>query len=223
MSKNFFQKIFLWLIGGFLAIGVWVFGAIMLGKTIPYFSFEYATNFLGTKQNSTLDQPIFRSAFYVHITSALVVMVVGIWQFFPIFLRKKPVLHRFFGKIYVFGILILAAPSGMVLAYFANGGLTSRVGFSLQCIVWFALTAAAFREILRKNWQLHIHLMLRSYAVTMAAWSLRTESYFLFYYLGTKPIETYQAVTWLSWVGNLVLIEWAIYFGLGRWLFRKSV
>jgi hypothetical protein len=221
MSNLFSKKAVSWLIGSFFAVGVLAFGAIMFGKTIPYFSFEYALNFLGTKQNSTLDQPFFHPAFYVHISSALVVMLVGIWQFFPVFLRKKPVLHRILGKIYVFGVLIFAAPSGLVLAYFANGGLTSRVGFSLQCFVWFALTAAAFREILRKNWLLHVHLMLRSYAVTMAAWSLRTESYFLFYYLGTKPIETYQTVTWLSWVGNLVLMEIAIYFGLGRWLLQK--
>ncbi len=211
-----FKKIGGWLIGALFLAGVLAFGRVMMGKTLPYFSFERAINFLGTKQDFVLDNPVFMAAFYVHISSALVVMVVGAFQFFPIILRKKPAVHHFLGKIYILGTLFLAAPSGMVLAKFANGGLTSRVGFSLQCIVWFALTAAAWWEIRQRRWLEHTHFMLRSYAVTLAAMSLRTESYWMYYCLGTKPIETYQTVTWLSWVGNLVVIECLIYFGLGR-------
>lgn len=205
-----------WVLGGLFLAGVLAFGGVMFGKTTPYFSFERAINFLGTKQDFVLDNPVFRAAFYTHITSALIVMVVGAFQFFPIILKKKPGFHHFFGKIYIFGILFFAGPSGMVLAKFANGGLTSRVGFSLQCIVWVALTAAAWWEIQQRNWLGHTHFMLRSFAVTLAAMSLRTESYWMYYWLGTKPIETYQTVTWLSWVGNLLLVECLIYFGLGR-------
>ncbi len=211
-----------WLVGGLFFLGVMAFARVMLGKTLPYFSFEKAVNFLGTKQDSVLENPVFRAAFYVHISTAIIVMVVGAGQFFPFLLRKKPAVHRLLGKVYVLGILFFAAPSGMVLAKFANGGLPSRVGFSLQCLVWFALTAAAWREIRRRRWLNHTHFMMRSYAVTLAAMSLRTESYWMLYSLGTKPIETYVTVTWLSWVGNLVVVECMIYLGLGRLLVSRS-
>mgnify|MGYP000947240598 CR=1 FL=1 len=216
LKKLGWLRLVAWLAGGLFAAGVLAFGQVMFGKTLPYFSFERAINFLGTKQDFVLDNPVFMAGFYVHISSAIVVMLAGVWQFFPIILRKKPSFHRFLGKIYIFGILFLAAPSGMVLAKFANGGLPSRVGFSLQCAVWFALTAAAWWEIRHRRWLDHTHFMLRSYAVTLAALSLRSESYLMYFWLGTKPIETYQTVTWLSWVGNLVLAECLIFFGFGR-------
>jgi hypothetical protein len=50
--------------------------------------------------------------------------------------------------------------------------------------------------------------------------SLRVESYLMYYYLGTKPIETYLTVTWISWVGNLLIADVLIYFGLARQFLR---
>jgi hypothetical protein len=63
--------------------------------------------------------------------------------------------------------------------------------------------------------------MMRSLAVTLAAMSLRLESYALYYGLHTKPIETYLTVTWLSWTGNLLLTEVLIRAGVARSLLRK--
>ena len=64
-------------------------------------------------------------------------------------------------------------------------------------------------------------MMILSYAITLAAMSLRTESYFMVYLFETKPIETYLTVTWLSWVGNLLIAQVLIYFGLGKNLVEK--
>lgn len=62
---------------------------------------------------------------------------------------------------------------------------------------------------------------VRSYAVTLAALALRGESYVMYYAFHTKPIETYLTVTWLSWVGNLLLAEALLELGLGRYLLRE--
>jgi hypothetical protein len=105
----------------------------------------------------------------------------------------------------------------LVLAFYANGGLPAKVGFTLQCLVWWGLTWVAWREIKNRRFLSHADMMIRSFAVTLAAMSLRTESYFMYYWFETKPIETYVTVTWLSWVGNLLLAEALIYAGLGKW------
>jgi Predicted membrane protein (DUF2306) len=199
--------------------GILIFTGIMFLKIVPYMDFGYSTNFLGTKTNSVLNKMHFRTAFYIHITSSLLVMGGGIFQFFPRILRHYPRFHRNFGKFYLGSILLLAAPSGLVLAAYANGGLAAKVGFSIQCFVWWFTTYFAFIEIKRGNVPKHIDMMLRSYAVTLAAMSLRLESYVMYYAFETKPIETYLTVTWLSWVGNLLIIELLIYWGLGRKLF----
>lgn len=215
LNLNFIIKIF----GYGFAVAILVFTFIMLTKVLPYMTFERALNFLGTKPDSVLDKSHFIWAFYIHIISSLFVMGGGIFQFFPILIQKYPLVHRNIGKMYVFFILILAAPSGLVLATYANGGLAARVGFSLQCIVWWTVTYMAWQEIMNKRFESHANMMIRSFAVTLAAMSLRTESYFMYYWLDTKPIETYITVTWLSWVGNLLIAEVLIYNNLGTKLF----
>jgi Na+-transporting NADH:ubiquinone oxidoreductase subunit NqrE len=193
----------------------------MATKVWPYLGFEYAINFLGTKPDAVLQRPVFQWGFYVHITTSTVVMAVGIVQIWPQVARRWPVLHRYLGRVYATLILLLAAPSGLVLAVYANGGLSTQVGFALQCVVWWAFTAIAWWEIRQRQHLRHVEMMLRSLAITLAAFSLRSESYLMKSLLGTKPMETYLTVTWLSWVGNWILIELAIYLGLGRVLYKK--
>ena len=208
-------------IGYIVALIVLVFAGIMFSKVVPYMTFEYAINFLGTKSDATLHKSYYMWAFYVHITSSILVLAGGVFQFFPVLLRGGAKWHRLIGKLYVGSILIFAAPSGLVIAAFANGGLAAKVGFSLQCFVWWFCTFAGWREIMHRRIEAHTVWMWRSFAITLAALSLRTESYFMHYYLGTKPIETYLTVTWLSWVGNLMLVECLLYFGVHKRHLRK--
>ena len=192
------------------------FTLVMIEKVIPYMGFQHAINFLGTKSDEVLGKPYFILAFYIHITTSIVALCSGIFQFSLFLLKKYPTIHRSIGKIYVATILLLAAPSGLVIAFYANGGLGCKAGFILQCFVWWILTYWAYETILKKQYLLHTNMMLRSFALTLAAMSLRTESYLMYYFFQTKPIETYQTVTWLSWVGNLLFIEVLIYYGLSK-------
>ncbi len=199
-----------------LVVAVVGFTVVMLTMVFPYMSFERALNFLGTKPDSTLDSQTFVTAFYIHITSSFIALFGGVWQFSSTIYQRYPILHRRVGMAYIVSILFLAAPSGMVLATFANGGLPAKVGFSFQCILWWLATAAAWRAIKQKNYLLHNEMMIRSYALTLAALTLRTESYMMHYLLLTKPMETYVTVTWLSWVGNLVVAECLIIAGTSK-------
>ena len=203
------------------ALLIAAFAGLMLTKTLPYYTFQKGIHFLTTKSDDTNDNPVFRAGFYVHITTSLLVLVAGLGQFLPGLARRGPGLHRRLGKFYVIGILALAAPSGLILARFANGGLAAQVGFSLQCLVWWLCTWRAYRAARQRQWSLHVEWMLRSYAVTLAALALRGESYVMYYVFETKPIETYLTVTWLSWVGNLILIELLIEGGLGQYFLRE--
>jgi hypothetical protein len=197
------------------------FTVVMLTQVIPYLHFEPGIRFLSTKTAKTLESTLFLGGFYVHIISSLIVLTAGLPQFLPTLTRKWRSFHRTIGKVYILGILVLAAPSGLILALFANGGLASQTGFTLQCLVWWCCTFAAYRKIREKNFPEHIRWMIRSYAVTLAAMSLRTEAYLMHYLFHTKPIETYITVTWLSWVGNLFLAELMIGLGLDKFLLKK--
>lgn len=208
---------------GGVGLGVLLFTGLMLTKVVPYLSFEPGIDFLTTKSEETNADPLFRLGFYVHITSSLWVLLSGLVQFFPGLWAGRRNLHRTLGKVYVGSILFLAAPSGLILAFYANGGLVAKVGFTLQCIVWWLSSWQAYRTARQRLWQAHTEWMLRSYLVTLAAMSLRLESYAMFYLLQTKPIETYLTVTWLSWTGNLVLAEVLIQAGVARRLLRRAL
>lgn len=210
--RRFFATLFL--------LSVAAFTLLMLTKVVPYLSFEPEIDFLTTKTDRVLARQDFQFSFYIHIVSSLWVMGIGISQFIPSFLKKYSNLHQTLGKIYVFSVLFLAAPSGLGLAIYANGGLPAKVGFSLQCVVWWLTTWAAWLEIQKKRWQTHIEWMMRSYAVTLAAMSLRVGSYALVFFFHTKPIETYLTVAWLSWVGNLAIVEGLIYAGMSERLLK---
>lgn len=210
--RRFFATLFL--------LSVTAFTLLMLTKVVPYLSFEPDIDFLTTKTDRVLARQDFQFSFYIHIVSSLWVMGIGISQFIPSFVKKYSNLHQTLGKIYVFSILFLAAPSGLGLAIYSNGGLPAKVGFSLQCVVWWLTTWAAWREIQKKRWQTHIEWMMRSYAVTLAAMSLRVGSYALVFFFHTKPIETYLTVAWLSWVGNLAIVEGLIYAGMSERLLK---
>lgn len=203
------------------ALGVFVlfFCTVMLTKTVPYFWEANDYNFLSTKSSSTTNNLLFRCAFFIHISSSWIVIVSGLLLF--LFLKRKGKVHTWLGRIYVIGILLLAAPSGFILGHFANGGLSCKIGFSLQSLIWWAITLMAFLQIRRGNVNEHIRWMVLSYALTLAAMSLRTESFLMIYCFHTKPFETYLSVTWLSWVGNLFLAEVLINFGLVRYLSKQ--
>lgn len=211
------RKSFLVLVVLFIA----AFAALMLTKTLPYYSFEKGIHFLTTKSDETNDNTWFRLGFYVHITTSLLVLVLGLLQWLPGVAGIGPRLHRWLGRGYVIGILGLAAPSGLILARFANGGLVAQVGFTLQCVVWWLTTWVAYRAARQRQWPRHVDWLVRSYAVTLAALALRGESYIMYYAFGTKPIETYLTVTWLSWVGNLILAEALLELGVGRYFLQE--
>ena len=203
------------------ALLIAAFAGLMLTKTLPYYTFERGIHFLTTKSDETNDNPVFRAGFYVHITTSLLVLVAGLLQFLPVLARRGPGVHRQLGKFYIIGILALAAPSGLILARFANGGLAAQVGFTLQCFVWWLCTWRAYRAARQRQWSLHVDWMLRSFAVTLAALALRGESYVMYDVFETKPIETYLTVTWLSWVGNLIMVEILLEVGLGRYFLEE--
>lgn len=197
------------------------FTYVMATKVIPYLSFEQAVNFLSTKTDEVLAQPLFRAGFYIHIISSWIVLLVALPQFLPLLSARQPGFHRFIGSIYVFTILAFAAPSGLVLALYANGGIAAKTGFTLQCLVWWFATFMAYVKVRQHNYREHITWMVRSFAVTLAAFSLRTEGYLMHYLLHTRPIETYVTITWLSWVGNWFIAELLLTLGLGKWLHKK--
>lgn len=183
----------------------------MFKITIPFFSFRYDIGFLLTKQ-AILHNDIWRWSFYIHIASSIFVLLFGVFQFIKPLLESFPKLHKLLGKAYVFLILILSAPSGLVMAFYANGGIYAKTSFVIISLLWWLFTFVAFLKIRAKKIKGHIDFMVRSYALTLSAITLRTYVLILPSFIHLHAKDMYTLVAWLSWVPNLIIAEILIYF-----------
>jgi uncharacterized membrane protein YozB (DUF420 family) len=149
-------------------------------------------------------------AYYAHVLMAAVILVIGFFQIHPAFGLRWRNAHRALGKIYVGGILFFSAPGGLVMSLFINRGPVVQASFVLLCTLWFIFTWIAYTRIRQRNVQSHRQWILRSFALTLSAITLR-----IYVFLGSWSFDlanptAYATIAWLSWVPNLLICEWYI-------------
>jgi uncharacterized membrane protein YozB (DUF420 family) len=115
------------------------------------------------------------------------------------------------GKFYVLIVLFFASPSGLFIGLFANGGLYSKISFVSLAILWFYCTLKGFLYIKSKNIIQHKKFMLRSFALTLSAITLRLWKVILVYLFHPAPMDVYQIIAWLGWIPNIIIIEYYLY------------
>lgn len=194
----------------------------MVELTLPYVTFEKNVAFLLTKLN-VYHLRYWRYGFYVHIFSSVLVLVAGFTQFSRTVLQKWPKVHRTMGYVYAVTLLFVSGPGAWIMAFYANGGVPARTGFVLLTFLWYVFTVTALVYVFRRRWNEHGNFMLRSYALTFSAITLRLYAFGIdYFHLHIKPAEAYITIAWLSWVPNLLLAELLIRLGFVRRLFRSA-
>ena len=118
------------------------------------------------------------------------------------------------GRVYVTAV-VLGGLSGLALATVSQGGLPAHIGFGLLACLWIVTSGAAFAAIRKGDVAGHRRWMTRSFALTLAAVTLRI--YLPLSLLSGVPFElAYPAIAWLCWVPNLVVAEWRFVGPLAR-------
>jgi uncharacterized membrane protein len=142
---------------------------------------------------------------YVHIVTAMLALIIGPFQIFlkPSKARRRQ--HRLLGYVYIISITVSGVVS-LYLSLFATGGWIAGLGFLGLDILWVATTFTAMRKIMVKDLQAHKAWMLRSYALTFAAVTLRIWLAPLALLFGDFEAG-YRVVAWFCWVPNLLVIE----------------
>ncbi|MEZ5040846.1 MAG: DUF2306 domain-containing protein [Saprospiraceae bacterium] len=191
-------------------IGKILFVILALGVGAYAFSFlDFKIKGILLNKGELIKNMIYLGAFYAHVTGGGMALIVGSFQFFPTFRNKYLSLHRNLGKIYVLACLF-GGISGLGIAFFANEGPIAQIGFTLLALFWLFTTAQAYFNIRQKNIQAHKEWMLRSYAITFAAVSLRLQLPLYLIFAELDFTTAYRIVAWSCWVPNLLLIEWII-------------
>jgi len=194
----------------FVAMGALAFFSwLMLGITLEYWPMRSDAAFLRIKQQY-LGIKHWEAAFWIHVFTSMLPLMAGFTQFAPWILKKRPGLHRAMGKVYVFTVCFVTGPASLVMAFYANGGITSRIAFLTLAILWLATTAMGWRKIAGRDWKRHREWMIRSYALTLSAITLRAWKYLIVMAFEPAPMDVYRLVAWLGFVPNMIFAEWWI-------------
>ena len=144
-----------------------------------------------------------------HVLGSGVALLIGGFQFLPRLRAQRIQLHRWLGRTYLIAVLI-GGIGGIVMATQADGGLAGQFGFSLLGVVWLVTGWQASAAVRRGDIQAHRVWMIRNFALTFAAVTLRVYLGISQAVFGLSFAEFYPAVAWLCWVPNLVVAEWFI-------------
>lgn len=182
----------------------------MLKITLQYVPINTDVAFLRIKQDF-IHLQYYKIAFFVHVFSAIISLLAGYTQFSKKIRTNYPKIHRRLGWIYILSVLLFAAPSGFIIGIFANGGISSQIAFCLLSTLWILFTVKALLTAKKKQFSEHRKWMIRSFALTLSAITLRAWKVSLVYFFHPKPMDIYQVVAWLGWVLNLIIAEIIIF------------
>ena len=185
------------------------FGWLMWRITRQYWPVRDDAAFLQIKQDY-IEIMHWKAAFFVHVFTSMFALAAGFTQFAPALLRRWPAVHRWMGRLYVVNVCLITGPAGLIMAFYANGGITSRLAFGTLATLWIGSTALAYRTALRRRWKSHRAWMIRSYSLTLSALTLRAWKVLIIAALHPHPMDAYRVVAWLGFVPNLLVAEWLI-------------
>jgi uncharacterized membrane protein len=143
-----------------------------------------------------------------HLAGGLAALALGPWQLNQRLRNRVLDLHRWMGRSYVVAVVV-GAVGALGLAPLSQEGLVTHVGFGMLAVLWLIATLQAYLRIRAGDQLRHRQWMIRSYALTLAAVTLRVYLS-LSQVLGVPFGEAYQAIAWVCWVPNLVVAEWVI-------------
>jgi uncharacterized membrane protein len=179
---------------------------LMLQITLQYIPYNTDVAFLRIKQD-VIDLPFYKIVFFTHVYTAIFVLIAGLTQFSSFIRKHFTKLHKISGWVYAFTVIILAGPSGFFMGIYANGGLISQTAFCMLAILWIYFTAMAIFSAVKKDIKAHRKYMIRSFALTLSAITLRAWKYVIVFLFEPRPMDVYQLVAWLGWIPNLIIAE----------------
>jgi uncharacterized membrane protein len=141
----------------------------------------------------------------LHIAGGVTALLLGPLQFVRRIRERLPRLHRASGRIYIAACAV-GAPAGFMLAIGTIAGPVAAVGFAIPAVLWALFTFLGVRLAILRRFDEHREWMIRSYAITANAITLRLMLP-LSAMLGFDFLPAYRVIAWLGWITNLVLFE----------------
>ncbi|MFI6296243.1 DUF2306 domain-containing protein [Nonomuraea sp. NPDC050790] len=196
----------------------WVLWGLMAVCAIGIAAYAVPPYLTGNEADSSVpidpDVALHYLSLSVHAVPGGLALILGPLQFMSRLRARRPKLHRVTGRIYMICILV-ASGAAVFAATFSLGGFSVQIAFYLLVVGWLYTVTKAYLSIRRGDVQLHRIWLIRNYALTFAAVTLRV--YLLVglqlksgVFPGLPFEEIYNASVWASILVNLAVAEFFI-------------
>ncbi len=145
-------------------------------------------------------------AFYSHITSGPLSLVLGLILLSEKARRHFPKWHRVFGRVQTINVLFLVTPSDLWMARHAETGQVAGLGFGTLAMLTALCVAFGWRAAMQRRFQSHQRWMERCFALLCSAVVLRIIG-------GAATLANvdlpwlYPVSAWASWLLPLIGYE----------------
>lgn len=147
-----------------------------------------------------------RVGIYAHVFAAAFALALGPFQFSTAWRTRRPALHRWSGRLYLGVGVLVGGLAGLYMAARAFGGPAARLGFAGLALAWLYTGLRGYLAIRARDIATHRRWMVRNFALTFAAVTLRL-------WLPASVASgvafeiAYPVIAWLCWVPNLLIAE----------------
>jgi len=144
-----------------------------------------------------------------HIAGGMGALLTGPWQFSQKLRSRALNVHRWLGRFYLLEVA-LGSTAGFAMAVVSKQGLPTHLGFGILAILWFFTGLQAYRVVRRGQIEAHQRWMIRNFALTLAAVTLRVYMPLMLGILHWPFRLAFITVAWLCWIPNLLVAEWMV-------------
>ena len=177
--------------------------AALLSVLVALVSYRY---FAGIGMAPNIVANLFsRPWLLVHVGGAATALIIGPFQFLAGVRARAPRVHRWLGRTYVVACLT-GAVGGFVMAFGSTAGPVATVGFATLAVCWFYANVQGWRLAMAGRFPEHRAWMIRSFAMTFAAVTLRIYAPLL-PLTGLSGLDGYRLTAYIAWIPNLILAE----------------
>lgn len=145
----------------------------------------------------------------LHIAGGMGALLAGPWQFSKKLRARALNLHRWLGRFYLVEVA-LGSLAGFFMATVSEEGLPTHLGFEALAVLWFFTGLQAYRKVRTGDIPAHREWMIRNFALSLAAVTLRNYMPLMLFALHWSFRQTYITVSWLCWIPNLLVAEWLV-------------
>ncbi|MBS0205015.1 MAG: DUF2306 domain-containing protein [Planctomycetes bacterium] len=177
--------------------------AVVLGYR-EYIPPDFNSDFLHGRESYFAHD--YQWAFYPHIISGPVTLILGLILISNRFRTRFPQWHRRLGRVQVFCVLLLVSPSGLWMAWYAAPGPVAGISFAILSVLTGACVVLGWQAAVKRRFAIHRVWMGRCFVLLCSAVVLRVVG-------GLGSVGGVQSdwydplASWASWVVPLVAFE----------------